>query len=41
MTHCNATCLTCKAGKNCINGRYCEAIHKYVEYDTLPKCTHK
>ena len=35
----NHFCQGCHKARNSINGRYCEAIHKYVEYDALPKCT--
>lgn len=29
----NERCRTCAHGRNCINGRWCEKLRKYVQYD--------
>lgn len=28
----NEKCLACIHGRNCINGRWCEKLKKYVQY---------
>ena len=32
----NEQCRTCAHGRNCINGRWCEKLRKYVQYDKKP-----
>ncbi len=34
-------CSTCPTAINCINGRYCTKLKKYVEHDKEPKCETK
>lgn len=34
----NEQCRTCAHGRNCINGRWCEKLRKYVQYDKKPLC---
>ena len=31
-------CMRCQHGSNCINGRYCQKLHAYVEYLPNPIC---
>lgn len=37
-TRTNLTCAACKLAHNGINGRYCNLLGRYVEYDTQPPC---
>jgi hypothetical protein len=37
-THCNTTCAICVTAHNGINGRYCDILGRYVEYDKEPPC---
>lgn len=37
-THGNEVCKSCSNGTNSINGRYCNNLHKYVEYTESPIC---
>ena len=32
-------CHRCPLAHNGINGRYCEALKRYVEHDKVPPCT--
>lgn len=34
----NATCESCKHIRNCINGRFCTLVRRYVEYRDFPVC---
>lgn len=34
----NERCRTCAHGRNCINGRWCEKLKKYVEYAKELEC---
>lgn len=34
----NDECRSCPHGRNCINGRWCEEIKKYVQYANKPLC---
>lgn len=39
MIHrCNSTCQQCTKAHNAINGRFCEALCRIVEYDKEPPC---
>lgn len=40
-TRTNPTCQKCKKAHNGINGRYCDELHRYVEYDKFPPCNDK
>jgi hypothetical protein len=31
-------CNICHEASNCINGRYCNKLHCYVEHDKEPRC---
>lgn len=31
-------CKACGAGRNCINGRYCHRLGRYVEHDKIDEC---
>ena len=32
------TCKECPRARNCVNGRYCTVIKKYVEHVIEPPC---
>jgi len=34
----NDICNACREGRNCVNGRYCMRLHRYVEYAKEPPC---
>lgn len=34
----NRTCEVCKHIRNCLNGKYCTLVGKYVEYRDFPVC---
>jgi len=34
----NWVCARCVRGKNCLNGRWCDVLGRYVEYDREPMC---
>lgn len=34
----NKTCEVCKHIRNCLNGKYCTLVGKYVEYQNVPIC---
>nr|DAM85653.1 MAG TPA: POLLEN ALLERGEN 5 ALLERGEN, SMALL HIGHLY DISULFIDE [Caudoviricetes sp.] len=34
-------CQKCEDGSNCINGRYCHPLHRYVEYEPKALCDKK
>ncbi len=34
----NARCKSCESGTNCINGRWCTVLKKYVEYSNKAEC---
>ncbi len=31
-------CRACTLARNCINGRYCTKVARYVNYDVQPPC---
>lgn len=31
-------CLKCGSSRNCINGLYCMALKRYVQYESAPPC---
>ena len=31
-------CKDCPEGRNCLNGRYCLRLKRYVEYSSVPLC---
>lgn len=37
-TRSNPYCTTCLNAHNGLNGRFCNVLGKYVEYDKTPKC---
>ncbi len=37
-TRTNPTCAKCEKATNCLNGRYCHELKRYVEYATQPIC---
>lgn len=37
-TKTNKYCAACAKAYNGINGRYCNLLHRYVEYDKEPAC---
>lgn len=34
----NTTCVSCGHAINCINGKFCTLVHKYIEYCDEPVC---
>lgn len=38
---CPVRCKNCEHGHNCINGRYCDILKKYVEYDYKIICNYE
>lgn len=34
----NAECALCDKTRNCINGKWCIPLHRYVNYDDKPRC---
>lgn len=34
----NDECRSCSHGRNCINGRWCEKVKKYVQYASTKLC---
>lgn len=38
---CNPECQACEKGMNCINGRYCRKLGRYVDYAPMPPCKEK
>jgi len=34
----NAVCNACERGRNCVNGRFCVPLNRYVEYANVPPC---
>lgn len=37
----NDECRICPYGRNCINGRWCEKVRKYVQYAKTKLCEDK
>lgn len=37
-SRCNSACLGCTWAHNALNGRYCEALSRIVEYEKEPPC---
>lgn len=31
-------CMACDKGSNCINGRWCAELARYVEHTSVPPC---
>ena len=34
-------CKACDAGRNCINGIYCQASNKYIEHQVILECNER
>ncbi len=37
----NLVCRHCPEAHDGLNGRYCNVLRRYVEYDRLPKCNNR